>query len=530
MSETLEYPEHVYWKLIVDDGTETGQPYPMTNDTLTIGSDLINDIPLDDEEVADQHVRLIREGDKLFIQDLNSRSGTFVNKKSIFPQKRYSLEPNDIFKVGPYTFRVEKPFSETSQTDSKMQKLSSLVPHWSKLRWGVLVVGGGIVVLIFVVMGRLAGDFLFIDKGQTVADKSGGNSVTPTALGIEIKQAPKTNSPIQIGEMVTIQAVASDPSGITHIELRVNGLWANDLTSKSTEYQTSMEVKFVWSPDKPGKHTLEIRAYNQTGLEKSYTVATVDVVDVQDTPTPETTKTPSPTLPPIEETEESKEDEGNNIPDNQTTLEPENPITSTQEVKPNPTTPVPSPSPTETPLPSIALLTIVNSAGLNVREGPGTQYGEIGWLEQGKEVEITGKNGTEGNLWWQVLFDLESNKLGWVSGKIDYSIAKDANNVPTVFLAQKGRALLIILNHNSIEIPVMLSGGPFGTGENIPVQASIIYQRELEKGEYTYDVTFPGKGGKNGRFSIESDKVTALHIWDGDVIIEENLNEFVPDQ
>lgn len=72
----------------------------------------------------------------------------------------------------------------------------------------------------------------------------------------------------------------------------------------------------------------------------------------------------------------------------------------------------PTPEPTSTPLPAQAAFT-VTSATLNVRSGPGTNYGAIGQLRQGQTYPITGKNRT--GDWWQ--FDY-NGRAGWVSGPL----------------------------------------------------------------------------------------------------------------
>lgn len=77
-------------------------------------------------------------------------------------------------------------------------------------------------------------------------------------------------------------------------------------------------------------------------------------------------------------------------------------------VEPTATPEPPTPEPTATP--EAAVLT-VTSASLNVRSGPGTNYGVIGRLTNGQSVPVTGKNAA--GTWWQ--FDY-SGRNGWVIG------------------------------------------------------------------------------------------------------------------
>lgn len=96
------------------------------------------------------------------------------------------------------------------------------------------------------------------------------------------------------------------------------------------------------------------------------------------------------------------------------------PVKPTLTPTPAPPTETPTPEePTATPVPptpeptatSEAATFTVTSATLNVRSGPGTNYGIIGQIRQGQTFLITGKN-PAGN-WWQ--FDY-NGRAGWVSG------------------------------------------------------------------------------------------------------------------
>jgi len=73
-------------------------------------------------------------------------------------------------------------------------------------------------------------------------------------------------------------------------------------------------------------------------------------------------------------------------------------------------TPVPS-EPTATPTPDSAVA-VVNQ-GMNVRNGPGTNYSIIGAAQAGDQYVITGKDNS--GAWWQVDFNGQS---GWLFGQL----------------------------------------------------------------------------------------------------------------
>lgn len=90
-----------------------------------------------------------------------------------------------------------------------------------------------------------------------------------------------------------------------------------------------------------------------------------------------------------------------------------------------------APSGTATAQSSSAQLTVITPS-LNVRSGPGVNYPVVSALQQGAQVEITGKNGAAG--WWQI--KLSGGAAGWVSGAAELVQANAAaGSVPEVAAA-----------------------------------------------------------------------------------------------
>ncbi|HDQ71086.1 MAG TPA: SH3 domain-containing protein, partial [Chloroflexi bacterium] len=84
---------------------------------------------------------------------------------------------------------------------------------------------------------------------------------------------------------------------------------------------------------------------------------------------------------------------------------------------PSPTT-EPTPSPTETPATIVA-----GGDGVNVRQGPGTNFTRLGYLEPGTQAKLIGKY----NDWWQIEYN---GAPAWVFGNL--VTASNAENVPQV--------------------------------------------------------------------------------------------------
>jgi hypothetical protein len=99
--------------------------------------------------------------------------------------------------------------------------------------------------------------------------------------------------------------------------------------------------------------------------------------------------------------------------------------TATPDATPTPVdTPTPEvpPTPEPTPTPETARLVIDNPT-LNVRSGPGTNYGVIGQARNGERYDVTGKNAA--GSWYQINFN---GQTGWVAG--EYVLVEgDANAI-----------------------------------------------------------------------------------------------------
>jgi len=81
---------------------------------ILVGRGTYNHVVLDDPRLSRQHARLAVERDGVYVYDLGSTSGTYVNNA---PVKRQRLTPNDQVAFGPIVFRVDfVPASERTPT------------------------------------------------------------------------------------------------------------------------------------------------------------------------------------------------------------------------------------------------------------------------------------------------------------------------------------------------------------------------------------------------------------------------------
>ena len=67
------------YRLVVRQGPIPGQVFECDKNEISIGRDIANDFVINDAEVSRRHARLILEGNRYQIEDLNSTNGTYID-------------------------------------------------------------------------------------------------------------------------------------------------------------------------------------------------------------------------------------------------------------------------------------------------------------------------------------------------------------------------------------------------------------------------------------------------------------------
>ena len=81
--------------------------FPVGSAPVTVGRGGQNDLVLDGDEFASsRHARIEARGDGVWVQDLDSTNGTFLNGARVVGAERMS--PGDILRVGETDLRVEE--------------------------------------------------------------------------------------------------------------------------------------------------------------------------------------------------------------------------------------------------------------------------------------------------------------------------------------------------------------------------------------------------------------------------------------
>ena len=87
------------------------QKVPVNGGSITIGRGPDNAIAIDNLAVSSHHAEIKSEQGHLFIEDLNSLNGTFVNSQRV---KRSALKHGDVVMIGKHSIHVDEKVSADS--------------------------------------------------------------------------------------------------------------------------------------------------------------------------------------------------------------------------------------------------------------------------------------------------------------------------------------------------------------------------------------------------------------------------------
>ncbi len=124
------------------------------------------------------------------------------------------------------------------------------------------------LALVFVVL-LLAGGVLACDIGGV-----GGEPAKPNI----VMTAPTSGAQFQVGEEVDILSSASDPRGVSRVELYVDGQLNRTDPSPDPTGSTEVSMFQTWVAEDPGTHTLSVIAVNVDGEESDSWAVTIRVV------------------------------------------------------------------------------------------------------------------------------------------------------------------------------------------------------------------------------------------------------------
>ena len=126
-------------KLIVSIDGVVIKEVQLTKDRTTIGRRPYNDVVIDNLAVSGEHAALEIGADGVFLDDLNSTNGTYVNGKAI---KRQLLQHEDAIEVGKYKIKFISEASPTPDKPPSAQPATATPGHASTPQLAIRVLSG----------------------------------------------------------------------------------------------------------------------------------------------------------------------------------------------------------------------------------------------------------------------------------------------------------------------------------------------------------------------------------------------------
>jgi hypothetical protein len=203
-------------KLVVSLDGVVIKEVQITKDKTTLGRRPYNDIVIDNLAVSGEHAVLQMVGSDVFIEDLNSTNGTYINGKAV---KKQLLAHNDTVEVGKYKIKFMVD-DGTDYEKTMIMKPGAMAPGAggyasSGRASGFGALGGAASVgpaTIRVMNGAAAGREVVLTKVVTTVGKPGVQvaSITKRPTGyvlahVEGSSRPTVNSNPLVGETVSLK-------------------------------------------------------------------------------------------------------------------------------------------------------------------------------------------------------------------------------------------------------------------------------------------------------------------------------------
>ena len=200
-------------KLVVSLDGVVIKEVQIAKDKTTLGRRPYNDIVIDNLAVSGEHAVLQMVGADVFIEDLNSTNGTYINGKAI---KKQLLTHNDMVEIGKY--KMKYLVDESTDYERTMILSPGALPAGTPSQrgglghsdFGALPPSGA--ALIKVLNGSAAGREVTLTKVVTTVGKPGVQvaSITRRPTGyvfahVEGAMRPSVNGNPLIGETVPLR-------------------------------------------------------------------------------------------------------------------------------------------------------------------------------------------------------------------------------------------------------------------------------------------------------------------------------------
>jgi len=203
-------------KLVVSLDGVVIKEVQITKDKTTLGRRPYNDMVIDNLAVSGEHAVLQMVGSDVFIEDLNSTNGTYINGKAV---KKQLLAHNDTVEIGKYKIKYLTDESADYEKTMIMRPGAAPAPQFSAARppptsefGGLAPAAAGQPASIKVLSGAASGREVALTKVVTTVGKPGVQvaSITRRPSGyvfahVEGSARPVVNGMPLAGESVPLR-------------------------------------------------------------------------------------------------------------------------------------------------------------------------------------------------------------------------------------------------------------------------------------------------------------------------------------
>jgi pSer/pThr/pTyr-binding forkhead associated (FHA) protein len=156
--------------LVMRQGPQINQVFPLDKDVLTIGRATDNDIVVLEGEVSRHHARLTHQGDSWILQDLGSRNGTTVDGVRItgpvliVSNSQIALGPNVVFGLAEGAMAAAPPpvHPTTQHVSSSTSTSSTSIPGASDKGSATWLLLGGMATLAILLIVAAALAYVYL--------------------------------------------------------------------------------------------------------------------------------------------------------------------------------------------------------------------------------------------------------------------------------------------------------------------------------------------------------------------------------
>jgi hypothetical protein len=187
-------------KLVISLDGQVVSEVAIANERTALGRRPYNDIVIDNLAVSGEHALLHRVGADVYIEDLNSTNGTYINGKAI---KKQLLVDGDNIDIGKYKIRFLQELSPDHE------RTAVLRPATSASSFDPAAAEHAVPAAIKVLTGLAAGRELVLTKAVTTFGKPGAQvaAITKRPGGYAIAHLEGNERPLVNGIPLTGEAL-----------------------------------------------------------------------------------------------------------------------------------------------------------------------------------------------------------------------------------------------------------------------------------------------------------------------------------